>query len=196
MAQSDQQKSIADQVFEVELMPHVNALSKFAYSMAQYADEAADLVQVTYMRAYRAIGDYQRGSNAKAWLFRILKNAFINEYRKKKKTPTKVDYEEVLKLQEDDASNVPVYLDLRQELFANLLDDELTIAINTLPVNFRLVLLLCDIEGFTYEEISRITDVPIGTVRSRLHRARTVLKERLRDYAVKKGISDRRQKKT
>jgi len=192
MPQSLQPKSEADQVFEQELLPHVNALSAFAYRLSQDADDAADLVQVTYMKAYRSIDGYQRGSNAKAWLFRILKNAFINEYRKRQNQPTKVDYSEVFNLQEDDSANVPVYLDLRQELFAHLLDDELTTAINSLPVNFRLVLLLCDIEGFTYEEIARITDVPIGTVRSRLHRARTVLKDRLRDYAEKKGISDRR----
>ncbi len=192
MPQSSQPKSEADLVFEGELLPHVNALSAFAYRLAQDADDAADLVQITYMKAYRAIDGYQRGSNAKAWLFRILKNAFINEWRKRQNQPTKVDYEEVFNLQEDDSSNVSVYLDLRQELFEHLLDDELTHAINSLPVNFRLVLLLCDIEGFTYEEIARITDVPIGTVRSRLHRARTVLKERLRGYAEKKGISDRR----
>ncbi len=192
MPQSSQPKSEADQVFEGELLPHVNALSSFAYRLAQDADDAADLVQITYMKAYRAIDGYQRGSNAKAWLFRILKNAFINEWRKRQNQPTKVDYEEVFNLQEDDSSNVSVYLDLRQELFEHLLDDELTLAINSLPVNFRLVLLLCDIEGFSYEEIARITDVPIGTVRSRLHRARNVLKERLRGYAEKKGISDRR----
>ncbi|MFK8058237.1 MAG: sigma-70 family RNA polymerase sigma factor [Saprospiraceae bacterium] len=192
MSQPLQPKSEADQVFEQELLPHVNALSAFAYRLAQDADDAADLVQITYMKAYRAIDGYERGSNAKAWLFRILKNAFINEWRKRQNQPTKIDYDEVIKLQEDDSSNVPVYLDLREELFAHLLDDELTHAINSLPVNFRLVLLLCDIEGFTYEEIARITDVPIGTVRSRLHRARNVLKERLRGYAEKKGISDRR----
>ena len=183
-------KSEADEAFERELMPHVDALSAFAYRLAQDAQDANDLVQATYMKAYRFIDGYERGSNAKAWLFRILKNHFINEYRKRQNRPSTVDYTEVFVLEESDAAAIPVSFDLRHELFAHLLGDEVTQAINGLPVNFRLVLLLCDIEGFTYEEIARITDVPIGTVRSRLHRARAQLKDRLRPYAKQRGISD------
>ncbi len=185
-------KSEADKVFELELMPHLNALSAFAYRLTQDPDDAADLVQNTYLKAYRYIARYDRGSNAKAWLFRILKNGFINEYRRRQNLPATVDYDEVISLQEDEGTGVPVYLDLRHELFAHLLGDEVTRAINGLPVNFRLVLLLCDIEGFTYEEIARITDVPIGTVRSRLFRARNLLKESLSDYAQRQGIRDKR----
>jgi len=185
-------KSDADEVFQRELMPHAHALSAFAYRLSQDAQDANDLVQVTYLKAYRFIDSYERGSNAKAWLFRILKNHFINEYRKRQNRPHTVDYAEVFTLEESDAANVPVSFDLRHELFAHLLGDEVTQAINALPVNFRLVLLLCDIEGFTYEEIARITDVPLGTVRSRLHRARSLLKDTLRPYAQKRGISDRK----
>jgi len=185
-------KSEADQVFQRELMPHVDALSAFAYRLAQDAQDANDLVQATYLKAYRFIDSYERGSNAKAWLFRILKNQFINEYRRRQNRPNTVDYAEVFVLEESDAASIPVSFDLRHELFAHLLGDEVTQAINGLPVNFRLVLLLCDIEGFTYEEIARITDVPIGTVRSRLHRARNQLKDRLRPYAQQRGISDRK----
>ena len=184
-------KSATEEVFERELLPHVHALSAFAYRLAQDPDDAADLVQNTYYKAYRSIDSYRPGSNAKAWLFRILRNVFINEYRRRQSQPQTVDYDEVL-LEGDDAADVPVYLDLRHELFAHLLGDEVTGAINGLPVNFRLVLLLCDVEGFTYEEIARITDVPIGTVRSRLFRARNLLKDRLRPYAQQKGITDRR----
>ncbi len=182
----------ADEVFERELRPQLDSVTAFAYRLAQDADDAADLVQNTYLKAYRFIDHYQPGSNAKAWLFRILKNVFINEYRRRQNKPATVDYEEVLFLEENNSAAIPVYVDLRHELFAHLLGDEVTQAINGLPVNFRLVLLLCDIEGFTYEEISRITDVPIGTVRSRLHRARGLLKDRLRPYAQKHGITDRR----
>lgn len=185
-------KKEADEVFEREFMPHLDALSAFAYRLAQDAQDANDLVQATYMKAYRFIDSYERNSNAKAWLFRILKNHFINEYRKRQNRPSTVDYTEVFVLEESDSSSIPVSFDLRHELFAHLLGDEVTRAINGLPVNFRLVLLLCDIEGFTYEEIARITDVPIGTVRSRLHRARNQLKDRLRPYAQKRGISDRK----
>ena len=151
-----------------------------------------DVAPAEDLKAYRAIDGYQRESNAKAWLFRILRNAFINEYRRRQSRPATVDYEEAFTLEGDDASDVPVYLDLREELFAHLLGDEVTRAINGLPVNFRLVLLLADIEGFTYEEIARITDVPIGTVRSRLHRARNLAKDKLRPYAQQRGIKDRR----
>ncbi len=187
-------KSEADQVFERELMPHLHALTAFAYRLSQDAQDANDLVQVTYLKAYRFIDTFQRGSNAKAWLFRILKNQFINEYRKRQSRPSTVDYEEVFVLEESDRGDVPVSFDLRHELFAHLLGDEVTQAINSLPVNFRLVLLLCDIEGFTYEEIARITDVPIGTVRSRLHRARNLLKESLRPYAQQRGITDKKKR--
>ena len=192
MASQPHPKSEADLVFERELLPHVNAVSTFAYRLSDNAQDANDLVQSTYMRAYRFIDSFERGSNAKAWLFRICKNQFINEYRKRQSRPSTVDYTEVVKLEESNSAGVAVYLDLRQELFEHLLGDEVTQAINGLPVNFRLVLLLCDIEGFTYEEISRITDVPIGTVRSRLHRARTLLKDQLRPYARQRGISDKR----
>ena len=181
-------KTAADEVFARELLPQLDAVTAFAYRLAQDRDDAADLVQNTYLKAYRFADRYAPGSNAKAWLFRILKNVFINEYRRRQNKPPTVDYDEVLLLEERDASGVAVYVDLRHELFAHLLGDEVTRAINGLPVNSRLVLLLCDIEGFTYEEIAKITDVPIGTVRSRLHRARNQLKERLRPYARQRGI--------
>ncbi|MDV7393554.1 sigma-70 family RNA polymerase sigma factor, partial [Arthrospira platensis SPKY1] len=84
------------------------------------------------------------------------------------------------------------YLDLREEMFQNMMGDEVTTAINSLPVDFRTVILLCDIEGFTYEEIAKIIDIPIGTVRSRLHRARNMLKEILKEYAEKLGYQDKR----
>ena len=178
----------ADEVFRREMLPHKDALTAFAYRLSEDPDEAADLVQNAYLKAYRFIGTYQPGTNAKAWLFRILKNGFINEYRRRQSLPPVVDYDEVIVLEERGDASVPVYVDLRVELFEALLGDEVTQAINGLPVNFRLVLLLADVEGFTYEEIAKITDVPIGTVRSRLHRARGVLKERLGDYAREWGI--------
>ena len=181
-------KSDADEVFAREMLPHKDALLAFAYRLSEDPNEAADLVQNAYLRAYRYLDSYEAGTNAKAWLFRILKNGFVNEYRRRQKLPPAVDYDEVIVLEERGDSNVPVYVDLRHELFAELLGDEVTRAINGLPVNFRLVLLLADVEGFTYEEIAKITDVPIGTVRSRLHRARGVLKEKLGDYARTWGI--------
>ncbi len=187
------EKNIKDKIFEEELMPQIDALYNFAYHLTYNEADADDLVQETYLKAYRFISGYEVGTNAKAWLFKILKNAFINHYRKKTKEPTKVDYEEVINhhVDDDETTTNSSYLDLRQEIFQGMMGDEITIAINSLDVPFRTVILLCDLEGFKYEEISKILDVPIGTVRSRLHRARNMLKDKLREYAKTMGYSDK-----
>jgi len=177
-----------ERIFEEEFLPQIDALYTFAYHLTYNEEDANDLVQETYMKAYRFIDKYKEGTNAKAWLFKILKNAFINQYRRKSKQPTKVDYEDIAGYQEgDDDTSYASYADLREEMFQSMMGDEVTNAINALPVDFRVVILLCDIEGFTYEEISKILDIPIGTVRSRLHRARNMLKDKLRTYARSLG---------
>jgi RNA polymerase sigma factor (sigma-70 family) len=181
-----------DLIFEKELLPHVGALQTFAYHLTYNQDDADDLVQETYMKAYRFLNKYEKGTNAKAWLFKILKNAYINEYRKKVRQPIKVDFEDIVAYHDTDDERVSGYSDLRQEIFENMMGDEVTIAINSLPLDFRTVILLCDIEGFTYEEIASIIDVPIGTVRSRLFRARNLLKEKLIRYAQDLGYVDKR----
>lgn len=188
MENKDQQQKLA--IFREELLPHMNALKTFAYHLTYNDDDAEDLVQETYLKSYRFIDKYIQGTNAKAWLFKILKNAYINEYRKKSKLPTKVDFEDVINYQDTDDNSKTNYLDLREEIFENIMGDEVTIAINSLPIDFRTVILLCDVEGFTYEEISKIVDVPIGTVRSRLFRARNMLKEKLKEYARTQGFED------
>jgi len=182
------------EIFKKELLPHIDSLHTFAYHLSYNEEDANDLVQETYLKAYRFIEKYREGTNAKAWLFKILKNAYINQYRKKSKRPKKVDFEDIVKYQDSDIAGFTTYEDLRVELFENMMGDEVTIAINTLPIDFRTVILLCDIEGFTYEEISKIIDVPIGTVRSRLFRARNLLKEKLKAYAEKLGFTDKRGK--
>jgi RNA polymerase sigma-70 factor (ECF subfamily) len=179
-------------IFEEELFPHMDALKTFAFHLAYNEEDANDLVQETYLKAHRFIDKYIEGTNAKAWLFKILKNAYINEYRKKSKRPTKVDFEDIVSYHDSEDSAGNGYLDLREEIFENMMGDEVTIAINSLPIDFRTVVLLCDVEGFTYEEISKIIDVPIGTVRSRLFRARNMLKEKLKNYAEKLGYEDMR----
>jgi len=188
------EKLAKDKVFEEEFLPQIDALYNFAYHLTYSEEDANDLVQEAYMKAYRFINNYEVGTNAKAWLFRILKNAFINDYRKKNKQPTKVDYEEIVNFHNEEDTNFSSYDDLRTEMFDKMMGDEVTIAINSLPVDFRTVILLCDIEGFTYEEISKIINVPIGTVRSRLHRSRNMLKEKLRAYAAEYGYTDKRSK--
>jgi len=183
------------EIFDNEFFPHIDALKTFAYHLCYDEDDANDLVQETYLKAFRFVDKYDEGTNAKAWLFKILKNAYINEYRKKSKRPTKVDFEDIVSYHDSEESVLPGYLDLREELFDKMMGDEITIAINALPLDFRTVLLLCDVEGFTYEEISKIIDVPIGTVRSRLFRARNMLKEKLKNYAKSKGYHDYRGEK-
>ncbi len=181
-----------ERIFEEEFYPHADALYNFAYNLTYNEEDANDLVQETYMKAFRFIDKYIEGTNAKAWLFKILKNGFINQYRKKVKSPSKVDIDEVNSYQDQEESNFSSYVDLREEIFQNMMGDEITIAINSLPVTFKTVILLSDIEGFTYEEISKIIDVPIGTVRSRLFRSRNMLKEKLKDYASSRGFEDKR----
>lgn len=193
--QNKARKSTYDSVFEEELLPHVTALQTFAYHLTYNQEDADDLVQETYLKAYRFIEKYEKGTNAKAWLFKILKNAFINEYRKKSKQPTKVDFEDIVAYHDTDDNRITGYSDLREEIFLHMMGDEVTSAINSLPIDFRTVILLCDIEGFTYEEISAIIDVPIGTVRSRLFRARNLLKEKLTNYAHQHGYTDVRGQK-
>ena len=188
----NKKKTAHEIVFEEELLPHINALKTFAYHLSYNEEDANDLVQETYMKAHRFIDKYISGTNAKAWLFKILKNAYINQYRKKSKRPQQVDFEEIVSYHNSDDYSGTGYHDVRAEIFENMMGDEVTIAINSLPIDFRTVVLLCDIEGFTYEEISKIIDVPIGTVRSRLFRARNMLKEKLLKYAQKIGYEDKR----
>ncbi len=188
--------SEGDELFERELLPHIDALTTFAYHLTYSEEDAKDLVQETFLKAYRAIQSYVEGTNAKAWLFKILKNAYINQYRKKSRRPAQVDFEEFIGYQDKDDTHIAEYQDLRSEIFESLLGDEVTIAINSLPIDFRTVILLCDVEGFTYEEIAKIIDIPIGTVRSRLHRARNMLKEKLRKYAESQGYRDQRGEKS
>ena len=193
MVQKD--KQYYDNLFENELLPHAGALSTFAYHLTYNEADADDLVQDAYLRAYKSIHSYQEGTNAKAWLFRILRNAFINEYRRKSNQPTKVDYEEVVNFhKEEDDTSYSSYLDLREEMFEGMMGDEVTMAINSLSDEARVVILLCDIEGFKYDEIATILNVPIGTVRSRLFRARNSLKEKLKAYAKSLGYQDKRGK--
>lgn len=175
-------------VFDKEFMPHIDSMYNFAFRLTNDEDDANDLVQDTYLKAFRFINSFERGTNAKAWLFRILKNSFINDYRKKSKEPSKVDYQDVeTTYNSTEDAEMDATTDLRTETVQDMIGDEVANALNSLPVDFRTVIILCDIEGFTYEEMAKILDIPIGTVRSRLHRARNLLKEKLKGYATSMG---------
>lgn len=177
------------QVFDGEFMPHIDSMYNFAYRLTFDEDEAKDLVQDTYLKAFRFINSFQEGTNAKAWLYRILKNSFINDYRKKSKQPTKVDYQEVEQFYNSEDTPSTATVDLRMETTKDMIGDEISNALNSLAIDFRTVIILCDLEGFTYEEMAKILDIPIGTVRSRLHRARNLLREKLGSYAHSMGYN-------
>ncbi len=171
-------------------MPHINSMYNFAYRLTLDQDDSKDLVQDTYLKAYRFIDSFQQGTNAKAWLFRILKNSFINDYRKKSKEPSKVDYQEVESYYNSEEVDRQITPDLRVEALKDMIGDEISNALNSLDVDFRTVIILCDLEGFKYDEMAKILDIPIGTVRSRLHRARNLLKEKLSEYAKQMGYKN------
>ncbi len=181
---SDKEKS---EIFDNEFLPHIHSMYNFGYRLTLDRDDAKDLVQDTYFKAFRFIESFQRGTNAKAWLFRILKNSFINDYRKKIKEPNKVDYQEVESFYNSDDVDRQITSDLRVDALKDMIGDEISNALNALDVDFRTVIILCDLEGFKYEEMAKILDIPIGTVRSRLHRARQLLKEKLSEYAKSMG---------
>jgi len=175
------------QNFQSETLPHQNALYNFALKMARNSDDAHDLVQETYYKAYRSYHQFENATNSKAWMFMILKNTFINNYRKLKREPGKVDYDEIEEFYENIKSNQTRDNNLDFDFYNNLFDDELSTALAKLPVKIKEVYLLCDLEGYTYEEIANIVNIPIGTVRSRLHRARKLLQDELFGYAKLNG---------
>jgi len=178
--------------FDQELLPHLEALHSFAYHLTYNEEDAEDLVQETFIKAFKYLDHYDEGTNAKAWLFKILKNVYINEFRKKNRRPRQVDFEEASAYHDGEDVAVVSYDDLRAELFDQIMGDEVNLALQSIPEEFKTIILLCDIEDFTYQEIAKILDIPVGTVRSRLFRARNMLKDKLKDYAVTVGIKDKR----
>ncbi len=172
------------QLFEAEMLPQIDALYTFAYHLTYNEADSNDLVQDTYLRAWKAIHQYQEGTNVRAWLFTILKNTFINKRRREKSRPTPVELTDLVKPAQKATTQENI---LVKDSFRDAMGDEVTRAINALPVAFRLVILLCDVEGFTYEEIAAILRIPVGTVRSRLHRGRNLLKNNLQDYGRSLG---------
>ena len=177
-----------DDEFIKEALPHEDALYNYALKISGNSDDAQDLVQETYYKAYRHFDKFQAGTNSKAWMFMILKNSFINDYRKSKREPYKLDYEQIQNFYENVKSDRAQTNNLDTEFYNDLLDDELTAAIDQLPTKMREVFLLCDLDGNSYEETAELVGCPVGTVRSRLHRARHMLQDTLMDYAKDKGF--------
>jgi len=171
--------------FERETLPHLNLLHNFARRMTTSREDASDLVQETYLKAYRFWHSYEKGTNVKAWLFRILRNTYINRYRQQSREPDTVDFESVQNIDHQPGKPFGISMDIG---VGKLLEDDISNAIATLPDDFRTVVILSDIEGLTYVEIAEFTGCPIGTVRSRLHRGRKFLRSQLQEYARQKGF--------
>jgi RNA polymerase sigma-70 factor (ECF subfamily) len=177
--------------FQRDAVPLLDPLYAGALRMTRNPADAEDLVQETMMRAYRSFDRFEEGTNLKAWLFRIMTNAYINTYRKKQREPMKVSHDEI--------EDFDLYRELKQHdpqwdatpeniVLSNLVDTDIIEAIDDLPEQFRLAVVLSDVEGFSYAEMAEIMDVPLGTVMSRLHRGRKALQKRLWDIARDRGI--------
>lgn len=176
-------------LFEDDHLPYVEALTATARGMTRSAADAEDLVQETYLKAYRSRRAFKAGTNAKAWLTRIMTNLYIDRYRKAKRGPEEVDVADV--------DELAVYRQLANEdgtpeaeVLANLPDEEVRAALHDLPEANRVVVLLADVDGLSYREIAEELDVPIGTVMSRLHRGRRALEQRLGAYAFANGLTE------
>ena len=178
--------------FAEQAMPLMSSLYTAALRMTRNPADAEDLVQETYLKAYRAFASFQEGTNLKAWLYRILTNTYINTYRAKKRRPEQADV--------DDVEDLYLYRRLgglegatagrsaEDELLDHLTEGEVKEAIEELPEQFRMAVLLADVEGFSYKEIAEILDIPIGTVMSRLHRGRRALEKRLYEFGRARGL--------
>lgn len=185
----------ADHVeFERIAMPHADALYGAALRMARDASQAEDLVQETLLRAYRFWHKFEPGTNVKAWLFRIQTNIFINRYRKTQTEQQIIDDREAEDLLNRYAAEESTFIppDTREEFFRSVLPDEVMAALDALPFDFRMAVLLADLHELSYKEIAEVLDCPVGTVMSRLHRARKLLQAQLIDYATARGIVTRR----
>jgi len=179
--------------FKKEALPHMRVLYNYAYKNAGNKSDAEDLLQETYLRAYRFFDKYEKGTNCRAWLFRIMRNLFLNDCAKNKTDSEMVDYGDIENYYESIKSEYTENTDLQERMFSNLLDDDVTEALNSLQSEFKTAIILCDLEGFSYDEIASFTHCPIGTIRSRLHRARKVLRLKLSEYAKKKGFDVERE---
>src|SRR5438105_15572772 len=184
---------MADQAtFADDAMPLMSSLYSGALRMTRNPADAEDLLQETYLRAYRGFGGFEAGTNLKAWLYRILTNTFINSYRAKKRRPDESDLEEVEDLylyrRLGGLEAAAAGRSAEDELLDIYTDDEVKQAIEALPEQFRMAVLLADVEGFSYKEIAEILDVPIGTVMSRLHRGRKQLQKALWEFAGERGL--------
>jgi RNA polymerase sigma-70 factor (ECF subfamily) len=177
--------------FSTEVMPFAQQLYAHALRMTRNPSDAEDVLQESFLKAYRAYHTFEAGTNLRAWLYRIVTNTYINKYRKTQRRPDEVELDEVedfflyKKIRD---SNTGASRSAEDEVLEGFVDVEITEAIEALPENFRMPVLLADVEGFSYKEIAEMTGVPIGTVMSRLHRGRKSLQKTLWQVARDRGL--------
>ncbi len=189
---SNLSKDVAEKTkakFEEIAFEHMNSLYSTALRMTRNAMEAEDLVQDTYLRAFRFFDKFEAGTNFKAWIFKILTNTFINKYRKKVRTPQSVQLDKVEfgLAEEEEQHPTPEWSGYDEEQYQEFFDDDVKAALSQLSEEFRMVIILADVEGFSYKEIAEMVDRPIGTVMSRLFRGRRILQRILEKYARREG---------
>ncbi|MGE0877813.1 MAG: sigma-70 family RNA polymerase sigma factor [Acidimicrobiia bacterium] len=185
---------MADQQrFAEQAMEYMPSLYSAAVRMTRNPADAEDLVQETYLKAYRSFGTFTEGTNLKAWLYRILTNTFINIYRAKQRRPDEQELDETEDLflyrRLGGLEAVSAGRSAEDEVLDLFTDAEIKDALEQLPESFRIAVLLADVEGFSYKEIAEILDVPIGTVMSRLHRGRKAMERQLYEYAARRGLA-------
>ncbi|MEW5849219.1 MAG: sigma-70 family RNA polymerase sigma factor [Myxococcota bacterium] len=181
--------------FEAAALPHMRGIYGAALRLTRHPDDAEDLVQETFLKAYRHFNQFEAGTNCKAWLFRILTNTFINRYRRKVKEREMLESEGQTQVVEHHTVNLeskrPTW-DPEGALSERTLSDEVLNALEQVPVDFRTVVILADVHGFSYKDIADLLDCPVGTVMSRLFRGRRLLQEQLKEYAVQEGVLSRK----
>lgn len=178
--------------FEDDTMPLASQLYGAAMRLTRNPSDAEDLVQETFLKAYRAYDSFEAGTNLKAWLYRILTNTFINNYRRDTRRPQETDLGDLedvylFRRMNRETATGPTS-SAEEQLLEGLVESDIKEAIEALPDSFRMVVLLADLEGFSYKEIAEILDIPIGTVMSRLHRGRKALQRALWDFARQRGL--------
>jgi RNA polymerase sigma-70 factor (ECF subfamily) len=183
----------ARDAFEREALPHLDALHSYAMHLSRDAADAEDLVQETYIKALNNFASYEEGTNCRAWLFRILTNTFFNMRRSRKRhNPIDSDGSPELEMAVAEAHQEQgIYRPIDVQLLDNLVSKHVTDALDTLPPEFRTVLLLADLHDFSYKEIADVVECPVGTVMSRLYRARKAMQKQLMEHAVREGIIER-----